>query len=83
MTLSEAQRRALSALASGRYPYGARRQTLRALSRAGLVALTYREVDETYRPSRYWSATRWTRRVLRLVAVDITPAGRAALGGAS
>jgi hypothetical protein len=56
---------------------GIRSATIGALVGLGLIAVRHAEVSQTFRPSRAWSTTRWTRTRVALASVVLTPAGRA------
>lgn len=80
MVLSPAQLRALQGIARGDLA-GLRSVTVGVLVARGLVEVRYVEGQESYRPSRFFSPTRWTRRV-QIPVYTLTAAGRAELANA-
>lgn len=73
-----AQMKALRQMADGGLDLtGIRSATIGALVGLGLITVRHAEVTQTFRPSRSWSTTRWTRTSVALASVTLTPAGRA------
>ena len=79
--ITDAQIKALRQIDDGFDFSGIRSATFGALKDAGYITMTFGDVSETYRPSRSWSTTRWTRTRNVMKTCTITKAGKALLAG--